>query len=389
MKRPLVVVTGLPGAGKSTLLQRLGDAAGEAPGILVRQAGPSRRRGVLSSGAPAGTPHAWEPVVTVPVERSQKDPSAAIGWGLFRASERNGKAAFLETAGNFDPSWIAEAFAHWREPGETVAWLYSLRRIVCVLDARRVVSHASSRASLSARGFALNAWDARSLAETFFRQVEGADVVVLNRVGRVAAPRLATLAGLVRAVNPLARVVTTEDGHVDPALLVAERVPPQEGLLPAGEAFTWVARRPVHPRRFWEWIHESPQGLLRVRGYFWMASRPDRAGIFSQAGATLGHGPGHPWWATVPVEKWPMREETLADIAADWDPATGDRRQELLLAGIGIDRPALERSLEACLLDDAEMAAGPAEWARYEDPFPDWDDGEPDPRASVDALSLN
>lgn len=321
--------------------------------------------------------------------RSAREPSAAIGWALFRAAGRRGETVFLETAGNFEPSWVAEALAHWREPGETVGWFYSLRRIVCVIDARRIVSDASSSASLSSRGLALNGWDERSLAETFFRQVEAADVVVLNRTGRIPASQLDALAGFVRAVNPLAWVAATVDGRVDPQLLLREDAPGRDDGFPEGESFTWVARRPVHPRRFWDWIHESPQGLLRAKGFFWLASRPDRAGIFSQTGSTLGHGPGHAWWATVPVEEWPMGEETLAAIAADWDPEAGDRRQELLLAGLGLDRPALERSLDACLLDDGEMAAGPAAWARYEDPFPDWDDGDASEESAADVLSLN
>jgi hypothetical protein len=54
--------------------------------------------------------------------------------------------------------------------------------------------------------------------------------------------------------------------------------------------------------------------------------------------------------------------------------AYGDRRQELALLGVDLDRAALEACLDACLLTDAEMAAGPEAWAAYADPFPAWED---------------
>ena len=121
MKRPLVVVTGLPGAGKTRLLSLLRPSL-DGSATFVKQDGPSRRRRrVAGRGAGVSSPcPAWEPLLTLPASRSARDPAAALGWALFRAADRQEEGTvFLETAGNFEPAWAAEALVHWRDPGET------------------------------------------------------------------------------------------------------------------------------------------------------------------------------------------------------------------------------------------------------------------------------
>lgn len=114
------------------------------------------------------------------------------------------------------------------------------------------------------------------------------------------------------------------------------------------------------------------EGVVRSKGFFWLASRATRAGSWSQAGGACRYGVAGLWWAAVPREHWPADEEALAAIRRNWDPATGDARQELVLIGIGMDEAALRARLDACLLTESEMRQGAASWADLPDPFPSW-----------------
>ena len=122
--------------------------------------------------------------------------------------------------------------------------------------------------------------------------------------------------------------------------------------------------------------------MLRSKGFFWLATRNDIAGSLSQAGGACRHGPAGMWWAAQDRSEWPDADDELAaEIAADWygdpdDLSIGDRRQELVLIGMDMEEAELRLRFDACLLTDAEMAAGPAGWQGYEDPFPAWQ-GQP------------
>jgi G3E family GTPase len=110
--------------------------------------------------------------------------------------------------------------------------------------------------------------------------------------------------------------------------------------------------------------------LLRSKGFFWLASRSHHAGSWSQAGGVMHHGLAGRWWASVPKQEWPA--EYLTDIQAQWAEPYGDCRQELVFIGQNVDAESLRRELDACLLNDAELADGPDIWCNYPDPFPRW-----------------
>jgi len=129
------------------------------------------------------------------------------------------------------------------------------------------------------------------------------------------------------------------------------------------------ARRPFHPQRFFQLIEREWPGVIRSKGYFWLASRPAHAASWSQAGGICRHGIAGLWWAAVPKQDWPDDAESLARIRAHWMDGVGDARQELVLIGMRMNERALRADLDACLLDDAEMAAGPRAWAAYPDPY--------------------
>jgi len=112
--------------------------------------------------------------------------------------------------------------------------------------------------------------------------------------------------------------------------------------------------------------------VVRSKGFFWLASHPTLAGSWSQAGAVARQSVAGHWWAAVPPERWPQDPEAVALIRAKWHPDVGDARQEIVIIGMDMDEAALRAGLDACLLNDAEMAQGPAAWTQWKNPFEGW-----------------
>jgi G3E family GTPase len=137
-------------------------------------------------------------------------------------------------------------------------------------------------------------------------------------------------------------------------------------------SFVYRARRPFHPHRFKDWVDSEWPGVVRSKGYFWLASHPAMAGSWSQAGAVARHEPAGYWWAAVPKDEWPDDPEAVTRIQQKWDERVGDARQEIVLIGMDMDEAALRARFDACLLTDEEMAQGPEAWTTWRNPFPDW-----------------
>ena len=154
--------------------------------------------------------------------------------------------------------------------------------------------------------------------------------------------------------------------------LRGEHVPETEEYGIASTAYR--ARRPFHPERFFNFINRewSNGRLLRSKGFFWLASKHQEAGSWSQAGGLMRHGSAGCWWRFVPKSQWPTDDEGLQTIMKHWDAHCGDCRQELVFIGQHIDFEQLTAELDACLLDEAEMALGVDAWSALPDPFGPW-----------------
>ena len=111
---------------------------------------------------------------------------------------------------------------------------------------------------------------------------------------------------------------------------------------------------------------------MRSKGFFWLASRLDKIGVWSQAGRVARLDFGGFWWAAVPRDCWPDSPVVEAEIKRKWDPEVGDCRQELVFIGIGMNENAISESLEKCLLTEEELNQGIEAWNGFKDPFPKW-----------------
>jgi G3E family GTPase len=141
-------------------------------------------------------------------------------------------------------------------------------------------------------------------------------------------------------------------------------------------SFSFLARRPFHPEKFHNFLHDTEKfgKLIRSKGYFWLASRPEFAGQWSQAGGIAHYGFAGMFWKAIPKENWPTDEASLAFIEEHWEEPFGDMRQELVFIGQGLDQNAMTSALDECLLTDDELIRGKQYWKALNDPFPAWDD---------------
>ena len=137
-------------------------------------------------------------------------------------------------------------------------------------------------------------------------------------------------------------------------------------------SFVYRARRPFEPAKIHALLNGSMPGVIRSKGHFWIASRPQWVLEFSLAGALSSVKPLGSWWASVPKERWPDNEGARAYMADRWVEPWGDRRQEIVFIGAGIDWPALKAKLDAALVPE-HLATGPDALPKdLPDPFPVW-----------------
>jgi G3E family GTPase len=198
--------------------------------------------------------------------------------------------------------------------------------------------------------------------------------------------------GFLEQLNPYALKVRSEFGRVPPAKILGthrfdfERAKTSRGWQlalrddGAGEveeygirSVVFRSRLPFHPQRFYDRLSSEWSGVLRSKGFFWLASRVDRIGVWSQAGRVARMDVAGFWWASVPRDEWPKTPRVAEAIMKTWDPAVGDCRQELVFIGIELDEDRIRQGLEDCLLTEEEFSGGPRAWMKFPDPFPRWD----------------
>jgi G3E family GTPase len=296
----------------------------------------------------------------------------------------------VESTGISEPLPVAETFTFTDEQGESLSSLARLDTLVTVVDARNFLDDYCSRDELRDRGVGLDDNDARDLVQLLVDQVEFANVLVINKTDLVAADDVAYLEAILRKLNPAANIVRASRGQLPLEAILGtgsfdmEHAASHPGWLaeapgthvPETEEYglssrVFQSRRPLHPQRFWDLVTGPAfKGVIRSKGFVWLATRPDWAGVWSSAGVVSSLQPGGSWLATAPREEWP-EDLDAADIEAIWQEPWGDRRQELVVIGAKLGPDLLER-LDACCLSDAELDLGPAAWLGFADPFPAW-----------------
>ncbi|MBH0210485.1 MAG: GTP-binding protein [Nitrospira sp.] len=391
-KVSVIVVSGFVGAGKTTVLRRLVSELNPARTAVIT----NDLSGLTGEIESFGGEHylRGEALVELTAECTRCSLRQHVAEAIVRLSGFGRYDTILiENSGSTDPLLIANLFETDETEEVAVSAVARLDHLVTVVDAERFWEDYESGATLRERGLGTGPDDARTLAELLADQLECSTTLVLNKCDRVTPAERQRLERFLWQVNPDAGYLAVSRGDLDPLFLETTRAhgdasqeitPGWMHLLSSTslsedehdtETFVYRAKRPFHPLRFWLLMQEEWPGVLRSKGYFWVASQPKTCYMWSQAGANCLYERLGRWWVAIPDRHWPKGEGALDELRKVWDLEFGDRRIELAFIGEEIDRVDLKRRLDACLLTRAELALDEELWRAFRDPFkkPTWE----------------
>ncbi|WP_336097033.1 GTP-binding protein [Roseovarius sp. CH_XMU1461] len=301
----------------------------------------------------------------------------------------------IESTGISEPLPVAATFEFRDEAGDCLSDVARLDTMVTVVDAVNLLRDYASHDFLHDRGEVMGEGDERTLVHLLTDQIEFADVIVLNKVSDAGPERVDAARKIIRSLNADAKIIETDRSEVAPALVLdtglfdfdkahehplwakelygfADHVPETEEY--GVTSYVYRARRPFVPEAIHAVLNGDLPGVIRAKGHFWIATRPEWVAEFSLAGALSSVAPLGQWWASVPEARRPDHDSARAYMQAHWQEPWGDRRQEIVFIGSGIDWVALRARLDAALVPEA-AARGPealAALAGMADPFPGW-----------------
>ncbi|MFM8914148.1 MAG: GTP-binding protein, partial [Flammeovirgaceae bacterium] len=255
-----------------------------------------------------------------------------------------------------------------------------LDTMVTVVDAFNFFKDFGSADTLLDRKLTEDADDTRNIVNLLTDQIEFANVIILNKTDLASAEQLQLLKGLLIKLNPEAKIIESTFGKINPKeilhtnLFDYEKAQQSAGWIkelnnehtPETEEYgisSFVFRTPVpfHPQRFLNFIQsEWPANVIRSKGIFWLASRPDNAILWSQAGGSTKAEIYGRWWASVPFKQRAQSQAYLQDqdqIQKKWDAQWGDRLNELVIIGQDLHHQNITAALNKCLLNAAEIEA--------------------------------
>ncbi|MCP3460806.1 MULTISPECIES: zinc metallochaperone GTPase ZigA [unclassified Bradyrhizobium] len=390
---PVTVLSGFLGAGKTTLLNHvLNNRHGLKVAVIVNDMSEVNIDADLVRDGGANLSRTDEKLV----EMTNGCICCTLRDDLLkevRALAESGRFDYLliESTGISEPLPVAATFDFRSEDGESLSDVARLDTMVTVVDAVNLLKDYSSTDFLQDRGEALED-DRRTLVDLLVEQIEFADVVVLNKVDDATEAQREAARKIIRSLNPEADIIEANHSRVpfDRVLDTgrfdfekaqqhplwykelygfAEHVPESEEY--GVTNFVYRGRRPFDPAKFDQFIKQPWPGVVRAKGHFWLATRPQWLGEISQAGSIMRTGALGFWWAAVPAERWPDDPFWRKNLRKHWNEIYGDRRQEIVFIGVGMDEGAIRARLDACLVP-GRPAMDVAEWAKLSDPFPAW-----------------
>ena len=309
------------------------------------------------------------------------------------AEEKKFDYLVIESTGISEPLPVAETFTFEDEKGISLSNAANLDTMVTVVDAVNFVKDYEEAKYLQESGESLGEDDDRSVADLLVDQIEFADVILVSKTDLVDKKHIDKLEAILKTLNTQAEIIPISGGKVEidkvlnTGLFDFDKAKEAPGWLkemrgdhiPETEeygiaSFSYTARRPFLPEKFYNFLHSTEQygKLIRSKGFFWLGSRLEYAGQWSQAGGIARYGYAGLFWRSVPKKDWPTDEQALASIKENWVEPFGDMRQELVFIGQNLDETSMKKDLDECLVSEDDMLKGEDFWTNLNDPFPPW-----------------
>ncbi|EOX4465987.1 zinc metallochaperone GTPase ZigA [Vibrio sp. 2026] len=394
-KLPVTVLSGFLGAGKTTVLSHiLNNRQGRKVAVIVNDMSEVNIDAATVQNE-VSLNHSEEKLV----EMSNGCICCTLREDLLEevtklAQEGRFDYLVIESTGIAEPLPVAETFTFADENGLSLSDVARLDTMVTVVDAINFLRDYDEAKFLTETAESLGEDDERSVADLLVDQVEFADVILISKTDLAEKSEIERLLAILRTLNTSATILPISNGEVeldavlDTQSFSFEKAQQAPGWLkemrgehiPETEeygisSFAYHARRPFHPEKFYDFLHNAKDygKLIRSKGYFWLATRPEFVGQWSQAGGIARYGVAGMFWKAIPKEEWPTDQDYLEAINDIWQEPYGDMRQELVFIGQGLEQEKLIARLNEYLLTEDEMEQGLDYWLSLEDPFPEWE----------------